>query len=63
MRRSRLRWLALLLIALALSVPPAVDWVDTAHRLDVKRDFGVLPWYVCGAVGLVLLALSFGRSK
>ncbi|MEQ1929836.1 MAG: hypothetical protein ABL957_04785 [Parvularculaceae bacterium] len=58
-----MRWLALLLIALALVVPPAVDWVETAHRLDVKRDFGILPWYVCGAAGLILLALSFRRSK
>ena len=43
------------LLLLGLGVPRLVDAIEIAYRLDIPRDFGVLPWLVLDVLGLGLL--------
>ena len=51
--RSR-RLFAIGLVLIGLGVPRLVDAVEIAYRLDIRRDVGVLPWYVVTASGVAL---------
>ena len=44
------------LLLLGLGVPRLVDAVEFAYRLDIPRDYGVLPWLILMGVGAILFA-------
>ncbi|AWL10702.1 hypothetical protein HMF8227_00194 [Saliniradius amylolyticus] len=46
------------LVITGLVVPEIIDAVETAYRLDIKRDFGVLPWLIMTIVGAIILLRS-----
>ena len=62
-KRVRMRWTGLALIAVGVTVPRLIDWYETVNRLDIKRDVGVLPWVILGAVGFAVVVASFRRGR
>ncbi|MFP3943218.1 MAG: hypothetical protein ACLFWF_04960 [Alphaproteobacteria bacterium] len=61
MRNKRLIGLALIVIGIA--APQAIDAYETAHRLDIPRDIGVLPWLVMTIAGIWVFAASFRKRN
>ena len=51
------------LVLVGLGVPRLVDAVEIAYRLDIRRDVGVLPWYIVTALGVALLVWHSFRSR
>ena len=43
------------LVLIGLGVPRLVDAIEIAYGLDIKRDVGVLPWYIVTALGLLIM--------
>ena len=44
------------LLLLGLGVPRLVDAIEIAYRLDIPRDYGVLPWLILMGIGGALFA-------
>ncbi len=44
------------MLLLGLGVPRLVDAIEVAYRLDIPRDYGVLPWLILMGIGAVLFA-------
>ena len=57
------RLFALGLVLVGLGVPPMVDAVETAYGLDIRRDVGVLPWYLVTALGTGLFLWHTLRAR
>lgn len=51
------------LILIGLGVPRLVDAVEIAYDLDIRRDVGVLPWYIVTALGAALFLWHSLRSR
>lgn len=43
-------------LLLGLGVPRLVDAIEFAYKLDIPRDYGVLPWLILMGVGAILFA-------
>ena len=59
---AKLRLTGIVLVAIGFAVPALIDWYETVNYLDIKRDIGVLPWVIVGAVGFVLILASFFKA-
>ena len=60
---ARKQLFAVGLILIGLGVPRWVDAVEIAYTLDIRRDVGVLPWYLVTALGAVLFLWHSIRSR
>jgi hypothetical protein len=60
---GRLRFIGTLLIATGVVAPFAIEAIENAYALDIKREFGVAIWWALAALGGVLVALSFRRRS
>ena len=49
-------------VIVGLIVPQIIDAIETANSLDIKRDFGVLPWLILTIIGVGLLIQSLVRK-
>ena len=54
--------LGLAFVIVGLIVPEIIDAIETANSLDIKRDFGVLPWLLLTIIGVGLLIQSLVRK-
>jgi|GEM_PF-2728607 len=50
--------IAIAFVTVGLTVPEIIDAIETANHLDIKRDFGVLPWLIMTIVGAGMLLQS-----
>lgn len=51
--------LPIALILIGLGMPRLIDGVEVAYGLDIRRDVGVLPWYVLVGIGAILAVRSW----
>ena len=49
-------------VIVGLVIPQLIDLIETANSLNIKRDFGVLPWLILSIIGAGLLIHSLVRK-
>jgi len=51
------------MIVVGLTVPYIIDAYETANHLDIKRDVGVLIWWILAGLGAGWMVWTFLRRK